>query len=191
MKKFILKTLFKKELSLIHNNYQRQVLLIKDEFETKINKLKKTYDIPKEIFSKYPQAEIIGIEKNKKNNEIFVFREPIGRSFEIKLYTRRSNYTYQIPTLFATLHNNSNQEPDCIWIGNITSPKENIGNGSIIMKYLIKMAKEMKVPHISGRLSPHDRDHFDKLEHFYKKFGFEVNFNCDRTEGSIKMILDN
>ncbi|PEU23753.1 hypothetical protein CN535_30380, partial [Bacillus pseudomycoides] len=76
MKKFILKTLFKKELSLIHNNYQRQVSLIEDEFETKINKLKKTYDIPKEIFSKYPQAEIIGIEKNKKNDEVFVFRAP-------------------------------------------------------------------------------------------------------------------
>ncbi|EEM14149.1 hypothetical protein CN535_18900 [Bacillus pseudomycoides] len=107
------------------------------------------------------------------------------------MYTRRSNYNYQIPTLFATLHNNSPQEPDYIWIGGITSPKENIGNGSITMKYLIKMAKEMKVSHISGWLSPVDGDHFDKLEHFYKKFGFEVNFNCDRTEGSIKMILDN
>ncbi|EEM02059.1 hypothetical protein bmyco0002_56120 [Bacillus pseudomycoides] len=166
-------------------------MLIKDEFETKINKLKKTYDIPKEIFSKYPQAEIIGIEENKKNDEVFVFRAPIGRSFEIKLYVRSFNYNFQIPTLFATLHNNLHQEPDYIWIGNITSPKENIGNGSIIMKYLIKMAKEMKVSHISGRLSPEDRDHFDKLEHFYKKFGFEVNFNCDRTEGSIKMILGN
>ncbi|PFZ06003.1 hypothetical protein [Bacillus pseudomycoides] len=191
MKKFILKTLFKKELSLIHNNYQRQVSLIEDEFETKINKLKKTYDIPKEIFSKYPQAEIIGIEKNKKNDEVFVFRAPIGRSFEIKLYVRRFNDNYQIPTLFATLRNNSHQETDYIWIGNITSPKENIGNGSITMKYLIKMAKEMKVSHISGRLSPEDRDHFDKLEHFYKKFGFEVKFNTDRTEGSIKKILDN
>ncbi|MGR5978832.1 hypothetical protein ACT7DJ_13915 [Bacillus cereus] len=114
-------------------------MLIKDEFETKINKLKKTYDIPKEIFSKYPQAEIIGIEKNKKNDEVFVFKVPMGRSFEIKLYARRSNYNYQIPTLFAILHNNLHQEPNCISLRNITSPKENIGNGSIIMKYLITL----------------------------------------------------
>ncbi|MGH0950891.1 hypothetical protein [Bacillus mycoides] len=49
----------------------------------------------------------------------------------------------------------------------------------------------MEVSRISGMLSPVDSNHFDKLEHFYKKFGFEVEFNTDRTEGSIKKVLDN
>ncbi|PEI52379.1 hypothetical protein [Bacillus pseudomycoides] len=190
MKKFILKTFFKKELSLIHSNYQRQVLLIKDEFEIKVNELKKTYDIQKKIFSNSPQAEMIGIEKNKKNDEVFVFKVLSEPSLDIRLY-ETSNYSYQIPTLSATVYNNSHQKPDYIWICGIKSPTEDIGNGSIAMKYLIKIAKKMNVSHISGRLSPEDRERFDKLEHFYKKFGFEVKFNNDRTEGSIKMILDN
>ncbi|PGT67199.1 hypothetical protein COD86_26860 [Bacillus cereus] len=189
MKKLILKTFFKKEVSLIHNNYQRQVLRIKDEFETRVNKLQKTYNIPKKIFSDYPHAEMIGIEKDKKNKEIFVFKVLTGRNLSIKLYGIKSNGSHQIPRILATVYKELHHEPKYIWIDDIIIPKEEIGNGSIAMKYLIKVAKQMEVSQISGILSPVDSDHFDKLEHFYKKFGFEVKFNTGRTEGSIKKIL--
>ncbi|HDR4885444.1 TPA: hypothetical protein QCR18_004725 [Bacillus cereus] len=96
MKKLILKTLFKKEVSLIHNHYQRQVLRIKDEFETRVNKLQKTYDLPRKVFSDYPHAEMIRIEKNKKNKEIFVFKVLTGRNLSIKLYGIKSNGNHQI-----------------------------------------------------------------------------------------------
>lgn len=68
-------------------------------------------------------------------------------------------------------------ESSYIHIDDFFAIREDVGNGSILMKYLIKFAKEKNVKYISGMLSSVDKDHFNKLGHFYEKFGFKVSFN--------------
>jgi N-acetylglutamate synthase-like GNAT family acetyltransferase len=51
---------------------------------------------------------------------------------------------------------------------------EGRGYGSILLQSLINFAIENSVNTISGWISQTDKDHFDKLDSFYKKFGFEV-----------------
>ncbi|GEQ15600.1 hypothetical protein [Clostridium butyricum] len=59
-----------------------------------------------------------------------------------------------------------------------------IGQGSVLMKYAINyLCTETDIRSIIGFLSQQDADHFDRLEHFYKKFGFEVSFAVD-SEGN-------
>lgn len=70
-----------------------------------------------------------------------------------------------------------------IWIAEVDSNK---GYGSILMKSLIKYAKLNDFNEIYGKLSPVDNDseeHIKRRNHFYKKFGFEINNN------NIKLIL--
>ena len=59
---------------------------------------------------------------------------------------------------------------------------ENRGVGSMLVRMVIEECKRRGNRHIWGVLSEVARDHFDKLEHFYKKLGFSVTF-CDQSQG--------
>ena len=59
-------------------------------------------------------------------------------------------------------------------LGDFESRIENKGYGSILLRNLIKFAEELDITRINGNLSSTDRDHFDKLEHLYSKYGFKV-----------------
>ncbi|MFS0864767.1 GNAT family N-acetyltransferase [Sediminibacillus sp. JSM 1682029] len=65
---------------------------------------------------------------------------------------------------------------DTIEIGDIEVFGENEGRGygSILLHSLIYFAIENSVNTISGWISHTDKDHFDKLDYFYKKHGFDV-----------------
>lgn len=72
---------------------------------------------------------------------------------------------------------------------------QNQGYGSIVMEQLIKYAKCLKAPYISGELSPVDigtsddddpkRKNRERLFHFYSKFGFSI----DKAEKTIRLDL--
>jgi len=64
-----------------------------------------------------------------------------------------------------------------------------VGNGSILMRYFIKYCKTTDAKYICGQLSLVDKGHFYRSEHFYKKHEFNVKFTSDRSAGSIKYIL--
>lgn len=51
---------------------------------------------------------------------------------------------------------------------------EGRGYGSILLDSLINFAIENSVNTISGWISQTDKDHFEKLDYFYKKHGFNV-----------------
>ena len=72
-----------------------------------------------------------------------------------------------------------------IWIDDIFAIDENAGNGSKLLECLFTKAKEMNIEEIKGELATVDISKFDKLEHFYRKNGFDVSFNKDRTRGGI------
>ena len=57
------------------------------------------------------------------------------------------------------------------------------------MTYLFRYLKKQDVSEVKGLLSGVDKDRFDKLEYFYKKNGFKVSFNEDRTSGGITLTL--
>lgn len=51
---------------------------------------------------------------------------------------------------------------------------EGRGYGEILLNSLINFAIDNSVKTISGWISQTDKDHFDKLDYFYKKHGFDV-----------------
>ncbi|MGG0359202.1 MULTISPECIES: hypothetical protein [Bacillus cereus group] len=193
MKKFLMQTFFKKELSLIHDNYQRKIedvkSSIKKEADFKLKELKKAYEIPERIFDWYEDAEIIGIERNNKNEKVFVFKDHSKSSLDIVLYGESSVGKGARPPKIKTLIRQAKNPKPHIYIQDIEMIEEGFGNGTIAMEYLIKTAEKMNASHIKGELSNIDKSNFDKLECYYEKFGFEVEFNDDRTSGEIKLKL--
>ncbi|PFU37813.1 hypothetical protein COK86_27350 [Bacillus cereus] len=195
MKRSIMKSLFKKELYDIHNGYQAQVNEYKKRIEVeaklKLKDLEMQCKIPHRIFELYKNAEIIGIEKNKRNEELFVFKKRVGLNVYIKMCGESYWAINHMPRIYTRILGEGHSRGYCMFIDDVQNVDNNIGNSSIAMKYLIETAKEIGVPYIEGELSPFDRGHFDRLEHFYKKFGFKVSFNKERTAGTVKLELNN
>ena len=66
----------------------------------------------------------------------------------------------------------------------VNSFKENRGIGSMLVKSAIEASKQRGNLGIDGKISRVDRDHFDKLKHFYKKLGFDFElFDAERLDG--------
>lgn len=61
-----------------------------------------------------------------------------------------------------------------IHIDDILVKYNNIGNGSILVNALKKLAKQNNIYVITGNLSEIDDDHRDRQEHFYKKLDFKI-----------------
>lgn len=76
-------------------------------------------------------------------------------------------------------------EKNTVFIGDISSEIEDKGYGSILILNIIKIAKLLKADTITGDLAETDSDHFDKLEHFYKKHGFIVKIDASGKKGTI------
>ena len=72
----------------------------------------------------------------------------------------------------------------CVWvkdneilIGDITHTNEkdiNKGYGSKMMALFLSFAREHGCRFVYGNLSENDRDHKERLDHFYSKFGFNI-----------------
>ena len=57
-----------------------------------------------------------------------------------------------------------------------------VGNGTIAMKALIKYAKRNNIKWIEGNLSSVDNDHADRRNHYYEKFGFKIQSSSIRLD---------
>lgn len=76
----------------------------------------------------------------------------------------------------------------------ITGEHTDKGYGSILMEYLLNyLESRQDVKKINGVLVSDDKDHFDRIEHFYEKFGFNVEFrlneNGEKVGGRIEKII--
>ena len=82
------------------------------------------------------------------------------------------------------------KENEKITIGDIWCKKNNKGYGSVMMIALIDYAKQDEIEYIEGWLSDVDKDHIERLYHFYQKFGFEIT-PCKKgvKMADIKLIL--
>ena len=137
-------------------------------------------------------SEILCDEINKHGEEVLVTRVISGKNLEIKLHSL-SRTIFNIARVESTIYK------DCyvshINIDDVISSYKGRGNGSIVLKHFINTVGELNsncrlgIKYISGWLSPIDKENFNKLEYFYAKSGFEVNFTDDRESGSIRMEL--
>lgn len=132
----------------------------------------------------FKECKAVKIVKNKLGNLYIVmedFRDTLsGKDLDFYLSGERCQGICSCPRILATVKN------DYIWIEDLFAIDEDCGNGTLLLECLFAKAKELKIDTIKGELSPVDRKNFDKLEHFYKKNGFDVRFNQERTSGLIK-----
>lgn len=65
----------------------------------------------------------------------------------------------------------------------VDSSMENRGVGSMLVKAAIEVSKRRGNLGMDGKISRVDRDHFDKLKHFYEKLGFDFElFDAERLD---------
>lgn len=102
---------------------------------------------------------------------------------DIQIMVTSPNRNYK----YLTINTNLNLLNKTIFIEDIECSENNVnkGYGSLAMDCLINIAKSRKIERIRGRLSSVDKDHFDRLQHFYSKFGFSVNMDT----GLIELVL--
>lgn len=67
----------------------------------------------------------------------------------------------------------------------ITSGYDNVGNGSILLKSIDKLAKIEDTVETFGKLSNVDKDHWNKLFHFYKNNEYEIKLFENKIDGII------
>lgn len=153
-------------------------------------KMKNQYELVKRVFSDSKNHKISGIETNKDGVEVLVVEDMYGDNLWIKLYGLPSYVAINMhPRIMATIRKDYQDGTTYIYIDDINVVDLDCGNGSIVMKYFIESVKNLDADYISGGLSSVDKDHFDRLEHYYKKYGFKVTFNDGRTSGQIKLNL--
>lgn len=188
MKKLIMNSIFKKELDVIHKRYEmelkRKINLIEKNAQDEIIGVKKSSEISKRIFSLFKNAEIIGIEENK-HEEVYVFKTYNQSFLTIHLCSKSYQAINGLPRIMAVVDTNTNH----LKILDVQTEDLDIGNGSILMKYLVETVGKMKVSRITGDLSSVDMNHFSRSEHYYKKFGFNVKFDDSRTSGTIELKI--
>lgn len=134
--------------------------------------------------------KIIGKEYNKRNILRFVRLLEDGQMYVQFTLQKDGKKCFRIPVGILTakplVDSNGIQYVELV---DTQINDRNIGDASILMNYFMEYCKNSDAKYITGDLSYVDRDHFDKLEYFYKKYGFSVTFNKDKTSGSIKYSL--
>lgn len=187
----LFKWLFKQEFAVCNNT----IIQNTQKCDNKINKMKaeleikkKQYGLVQRIFYLFPNAKIIGIDTNKNKEELLVVENMINSELTIYLFGPSYQGITHLPRIMSTIKKKEIKEilVNYVHIDDIINEDNAIGNGSILMKYFLKTVEELHVDYISGELSSVDKNHFDRSEHFYKKFGFEVHINEERTNGGIK-----
>lgn len=183
IKRWILNTFYKKELSEIHKYYQRKV----DDIERNANKKTNMIEIVHSVLQEKNHV-IVGEAINKMNEQVLVVQWVLGNDIWFKLYSERYKACNRHPRIMATYVSPFGKDP-YIKIDDILVEDNEVGNGSILMPYFIEYCKTTDAKYICGELSSIDNEHFDRSEHFYKKHGFDVEFTPSRSSGSIKYTL--
>lgn len=139
----------------------------------------------KNAFS-HPNTSIIGFGTTKRNEEVFIVKSENKDKIYMKLYDVNHDF-YTCSKIITTIY--YSEECKYIGIDDIQVINIDSGEGSILMKYLIDYCKATDFAYITGFISPVDSDHFDRLQHFYEKFGFTFKLNENKKQGHIHLSL--
>ncbi len=185
IKKMLKEIFFKEDFETLENSFYEEIQKRKNvewELEKIIKMNEKFISIINSINCE--NEKIIGIELNNNREIVMVV---ISEYPWLAIKLRGIEYQWSAPRIMCTYKDKI--ENSYIHIDDFFAIREDVGNGSILLKYLIEFAKEKNVKYISGMLSSVDKDHFDKLEHFYEKFGFKVSFNQENENGRIRLDI--
>lgn len=175
MIKKMVKLIFKKDLDEITKDLNYKYDRKFKEMDLIVSQNERRYGFVKQIFHKFPDAEIIGLEENKEQQELIIVL--CGDT----IYLFGENY--QVPNKAPRIYFKIYETPEKhIHIVDILMKENNIGNGSVAMKALIKYAKKIDAKWIGGTLSSVDDDHADRRNHFYEKFGFNIDNSSIKLE---------
>lgn len=131
---------------------------------------------------------ILGIATNKNEEEVVIVQWEYANVIYIMLASEEYKAHNWHPRIMST-YIMPDKEAPYIRIDDIITLDKNVGNGSILMPYFLAYCKKTDAEYIKGELSSVDQEHFDRSEYFYKKFGFDVSFNSERTLGSVRYSL--
>lgn len=104
-------------------------------------------------------------EENKLGEEISAFY----KDNTIYLTSQRYNSPIFAPRMYLSISGMQ------ITIEDILMKTNNIGNGTIAMHALLKLAKSWGIKEIVGFMSDVDEEHAERRNHYYEKFGFRVD----------------
>lgn len=135
------------------------------------------------------KVEVVAIRKNKEDEWVIVTKWITDTDIWIKLYSPKYLACNRHPRIMSSIYCDYDKNEKFIKIDDILMEDNNIGNGTICMEYFIQQIRSMNYDLIKGYLSSVDKDHFDRSIHYYKKFGFIVELNDDKTCGNIKLTL--
>lgn len=173
MKKKICRWIFKKELDeayiQLNNNYRNEIFKVK----AAMRQNEERYGLIKRIFYLFPDADIIGLDNNKNDEELII----VLNNNTIYLFGERYRGRMGLPKIFFEIRDKGNGiiEEKYIHIIDVLMEDNDIGNGTVAMKALIKYAKKINAKFISGSLSDVDNDHAERRNHYYEKFGFVID----------------
>lgn len=181
IKNKLCRLIFKKELNeeyeMLNNNYKKEVSRIKSV----LRENERRYGIIKRIFDLYPNAEIVGLDKNKKDEELVI----VINKDTLYLFGERYQGEMGLPRIFFEIIEEEYQyvlKKRYLHIIDFLMEDNNIGNGTIAMNALIKYAYKIGAKYIDGTLSSVDDDHADRRNHFYEKFGFVISNSSIKLE---------
>ncbi|NEZ45448.1 GNAT family N-acetyltransferase [Paenibacillus alvei] len=120
--------------------------------------------------------------RNNKGEKVILYGLKNDDDVEINVISPYRNYKYL--TLYAEI----NAKDKSVYIVDIQSSEENAnrGYGTLAMESLIHLIKRKAIKRVWGRISSVDANHYDRLAHFYKKVGFNVDMNKMRIELTLK-----
>ncbi|HCQ6374301.1 TPA: hypothetical protein OL524_001704 [Clostridioides difficile] len=187
-KNVIFKTLFPEE----YNVYKGKISTIGeftyngqqvvDKMDKDIKSLKVEIDEMKKCFDKISEIgklnyTIVAVEENKKHEFVIVAKRILDSSCYIYLFNNGIEIE-PITIISAAIYQDNKAEPISVEINDITVQYLNVNNASIAMNHFILIAKkEIKAKKITGNISIVDKDHWDRIIHFYSKFNFEINYS--------------
>ena len=147
-----------------------------------------SYEYFKDALSIFSFDKPIDIVKNNLGHIYLVMENTYGNSLDYLLAGNTHKGLMNCPRVLTKIIEEG--EHKYIHIQDIFGEDENLGNGSILLSYVFSAAEKLGINEIKGGLVPEDVKKFDKLEHFYKKNGFKVVFNEERSRGKIVKTLN-
>lgn len=186
-----------KIFKMLFPDYYQEYIYLKCSVDLKDEKIVNQYRPIKkdryiQVFEaiKRDNVDVISIEKNKKNEWVIVTKRITENEAWVLLYSPTYLACNHHPRIMSSICYDYCTHKKHIRIDDIIMEDDNIGNGSICMKYFIGEVKNLNCGLIHGYLSDVDRDHFDRLIHYYEKFDFDIVLNEKKTDGTIKLNLN-
>ena len=123
------------------------------------------YSLIEEWFENYCDVEYLSCEVNKCGNVVVALYHNkaiylLGECYRTIMYA---------PKIMFSIFENRR-----LHIDDVLMKTDNVGNGSIAMRALLKYSKNHNVKKITGYLSTADNSHKARRNHYYEKFGFSV-----------------